>query len=58
MEPSLMKAWQFTNTHEPLVLNEVPEPTAAPGHVVVDIKSAARVSPTSASWKTRDGCLR
>ena len=35
-----MKAWQFTNTHEPLVLNEVPPPTALPGHVVIDIKSA------------------
>ena len=35
-----MQAWQFTNTHEPLVLNEVPEPTAGPGEVVVDVKSA------------------
>jgi alcohol dehydrogenase, propanol-preferring len=35
-----MKAWQFTNTHEPLVLTEVDEPTAAPNGVVVDIKSA------------------
>ncbi len=35
-----MKAWQFTDTHEPLVLNEVPEPTAAPGGVVIDIKAA------------------
>jgi alcohol dehydrogenase, propanol-preferring len=35
-----MKAWQFTNTHEPLVLTEVDEPTAAPGGVVIDIKSA------------------
>lgn len=35
-----MKAWQFTDTHKPLVLNEVPEPTAAKGHVVIDIKSA------------------
>jgi alcohol dehydrogenase, propanol-preferring len=35
-----MKAWQFTNTHEPLVLAEVDEPTAAPGEVVIDIKSA------------------
>ncbi|UIX29322.1 zinc-binding dehydrogenase [Streptomyces sp. GQFP] len=35
-----MKAWQFTNTHEPLVLNEVPEPTAGPDDVVIDIKAA------------------
>ncbi|WP_448811649.1 zinc-binding dehydrogenase [Agromyces bauzanensis] len=35
-----MKAWQFTNTHEPLVLNEVEEPNAAPGGVVVDVKAA------------------
>ncbi|WOF22835.1 zinc-binding dehydrogenase [Microbacterium betulae] len=35
-----MKAWQFTKTHEPLVLAEVDEPTAAPGEVVVDIKAA------------------
>ncbi len=35
-----MKAWQFTNTHEPLVLNEVPEPTAAEGEVVLEMKAA------------------
>ncbi|MDY5127334.1 zinc-binding dehydrogenase [Actinotignum sp. GS-2025f] len=35
-----MKAWQFTNTHEPLVLNEVPEPTAGPGEVVLEMKAA------------------
>lgn len=35
-----MQAWQFTNTHEPLVLNEVPEPVAGAGEVVVDVKSA------------------
>ena len=35
-----MKAWQFTATHEPLVLNEVPEPVAVPGEVVVDVKAA------------------
>lgn len=35
-----MKAWQFTNTHEPLVLNEVDEPSAAAGGVVVDVKAA------------------
>ena len=35
-----MQAWQFTNTNEPLVLNEVAEPVAAPGEVVVDIRAA------------------
>jgi propanol-preferring alcohol dehydrogenase len=35
-----MRAWQFTNTGEPLVLAEVDEPTAAPGEVVIDIGSA------------------
>lgn len=35
-----MKAWQFTNTNEPLVLNEIPEPTPGPGEVVLDIKAA------------------
>ncbi len=35
-----MKAWQFTNTHEPLVLAEVEEPTPGPGEVLIDIKAA------------------
>ncbi len=35
-----MRAWQFTNTHEPLVLNEVDEPRAGADEVVIDIKSA------------------
>ena len=35
-----MKAWQFTMTNEPLVLNEVPEPEPGPGEVVLDIKAA------------------
>ena len=35
-----MKAWQFTNTNEPLALNEIPEPTPGPGEVVLDIKAA------------------
>ncbi|MDY5144404.1 zinc-binding dehydrogenase [Actinotignum timonense] len=35
-----MKAWQFTNTNEPLVLNEVPDPTAGPGEVVLEMKAA------------------
>ena len=34
-----MKAWQFVGTNKPLVLNEVPEPTARPGTVVVDVKA-------------------
>ena len=35
-----MKAWQFTNTHEPLSLTEVPDPTPGPGEVVLDVKAA------------------
>jgi propanol-preferring alcohol dehydrogenase len=35
-----MKAWQFTGTGEPLVLHDVPEPSAGPGEVVVDIRAA------------------
>jgi alcohol dehydrogenase, propanol-preferring len=35
-----MKAWQFTNTDEPLALADIPEPTAGPGEVVLDIKAA------------------
>ncbi|MDO5513069.1 zinc-binding dehydrogenase [Corynebacterium sp.] len=35
-----MKAWQFTNTHEPLVLNEVPDPVAGEGEVVLEMKAA------------------
>lgn len=35
-----MKAWQFTMTNEPLVLNEIPEPEPGPGEVVLDIKAA------------------
>lgn len=35
-----MKAWQFTTTHAPLVLAEVPEPRARPGEVVVDVRAA------------------
>jgi alcohol dehydrogenase, propanol-preferring len=35
-----MKAWQFTNTGEPLVLADVVEPTVAPGEVVINIKAA------------------
>lgn len=34
-----MKAWQFTNTHEPLVLADVEEPRAAPDGVVIDVKA-------------------
>lgn len=35
-----MKAWQFTTTHEPLVLTEVPEPTPGPGQVLLEMKAA------------------
>jgi alcohol dehydrogenase, propanol-preferring len=35
-----MRAWQFTNTREPLGLNDVAEPAAAPGTVVLDVQAA------------------
>lgn len=35
-----MKAWQFTNTHEPLSLTEVPDPTPGPGQVLLEMKAA------------------
>ena len=35
-----MRAWQITDTDEPLVLNEAPAPTAGPGEVVLDIKAS------------------
>ena len=35
-----MKAWQFTYTHEPLRLTDVPVPTPGEGEVVLDMKAA------------------
>jgi len=35
-----MKAWQYTTDHAPIVVNEVPEPAAAPGEVVLDVRAA------------------
>ncbi|GAA5034487.1 zinc-binding dehydrogenase [Microbacterium fluvii] len=35
-----MKAWQFTDTHEPLVLSEVADPVAGPGEVVLRMTAA------------------
>ncbi|GAA2197090.1 zinc-binding dehydrogenase [Sinomonas flava] len=35
-----MKAWQFTGTNKALEFNEVPEPHAGPGTVVVEVKAA------------------
>jgi propanol-preferring alcohol dehydrogenase len=35
-----MKAWQFTNTGEPLVLAEVEEPMPGPDEVLIDVKTA------------------
>ncbi|MER5185276.1 zinc-binding dehydrogenase [Streptomyces sp. NPDC002896] len=34
-----MKAWQFVETNEPLVLNEVPDPVPGSGEVVVDVRA-------------------
>ncbi|VXC11814.1 zinc-binding dehydrogenase [Citricoccus sp. K5] len=35
-----MKAWQFVGTDKPLELNDVAEPKAGPGQVVVDVKAS------------------
>ena len=35
-----MKSWRFYGTDKPLVLEEVPEPQAGPGEVVVEVKAA------------------
>jgi propanol-preferring alcohol dehydrogenase len=35
-----MKAWQYIGDHEPITLNEVEEPVAGPGEVVLDVKGA------------------
>jgi propanol-preferring alcohol dehydrogenase len=35
-----MKSWRFYGTDKPLVLEDVPEPHAGPGQVVVDVKAA------------------
>lgn len=34
-----MKAWQFVGTGKPLTLNEVAEPTAGPGELVLDVRA-------------------
>lgn len=38
-EARSVRAWQFTGTHEPLVLVDVPEPRQGPDEVLVDIKA-------------------
>lgn len=35
-----MRGWQFTNTHEPLRLVELPDPVPGPGEVVLDVMAA------------------
>ncbi|KKK40002.1 alcohol dehydrogenase [Mesobacillus campisalis] len=35
-----MKGWEFTGTNEPLVLVEKPDPVAAPGTVIIEVKAA------------------
>ena len=35
-----MRAWQFTNTHAPLLRAEVPEPIAGFGDVVIDVRAS------------------
>ena len=34
-----MKSWRFYTTHQPLVLEEVPEPELQPGKVLIDVKA-------------------
>jgi alcohol dehydrogenase, propanol-preferring len=35
-----VKAWQFIAEHQPLELNDIPEPTAGPGEAIVDVRAA------------------
>lgn len=35
-----MKGWKFTKTHVPIELIEKPDPVAAPGEVVIDVKAS------------------
>lgn len=35
-----MKAWVFSGAGEPLKLEEVPDPVAAPGEIVIDVKAS------------------
>jgi propanol-preferring alcohol dehydrogenase len=35
-----MKAWQYIGDHQPITLNEIDEPVAGPGEVVLDVKGA------------------
>ncbi|MEU0805987.1 zinc-binding dehydrogenase [Streptomyces sp. NPDC005970] len=35
-----MKAWQFTEVGKPLVRNEIPEPEAGAGEIVIEVKAA------------------
>ena len=50
-----MKSWRFTGTNEPLQLAELPEPTAGPGQVVVDVKAAGICTPMWAFSPIRAG---
>lgn len=35
-----MRAWHFVGTHQPFERVDIPEPTAGPGKVVIDVKAA------------------
>jgi propanol-preferring alcohol dehydrogenase len=35
-----MRAWQFEGGGKPISMNEIPEPSAGPGEVVIDVKAA------------------
>lgn len=52
-----MKAWQFTKTHEPLVLADVEKSTAGPGQVVLEMK-AAGICHSDVGQMTDEACRR
>ena len=35
-----MRAWQYMGKQQPISLNDIPEPHAGPGEVVIDMKAA------------------
>ncbi|WP_167002978.1 zinc-binding dehydrogenase [Mumia sp. ZJ430] len=35
-----MKAWQYPGNHQPIQMNDVPEPTPGPTQVIIDVKAA------------------
>src|SRR6478609_1823224 len=52
----IVKAWQFTDTHAPLTLVELPGPVPASGQVVVTVKQSAFVTRMLDCSRTKSGC--